>query len=41
MGFEPIGTTENPHKLGFICWIYDKTPELVEALNSIIGGNCP
>ena len=38
-GIEHISTTTNPHKPAFMCWIYEKTPELTEALNEIIGGN--
>ena len=37
-GFQPITTTQNPQKPHLMCWIYDKTPELVVALDEIIGG---
>lgn len=36
MGIEPIATTSNPQKPNFICWIYEKTPELMKALDQII-----
>lgn len=38
-GFQPITTTQNPQKPYLMCWIYDKTPELIKALDEIIGGN--
>jgi hypothetical protein len=37
-GFEPIGTTPNPQKPELMCWIFEKTPELIMALDEIIGG---
>lgn len=37
-GFEPIATTENPHKKNFICWIYERTPELITVLDELIKG---
>lgn len=36
-GIEPVATTENPKKSNFICWIYEKTPELDIALKEIMG----
>jgi hypothetical protein len=36
-GIVPVATTENPKKSNFICWIYDKTPELDVALKEIMG----
>lgn len=36
-GIVPVATTENPKKSNFICWIYDKTPELDIALKEIMG----
>ena len=34
----PVATTPNPWKPNFMCWIYEKTPELDEALTAILGG---
>ena len=28
-GIYPITTTANPRKPNFMCWIYEKTPELI------------
>lgn len=36
LGYYPIATSENPNKPGFICWIYQKTPEFLRDLDSII-----
>lgn len=36
-GIEPIATTQNPMKPNFMCWIYKKTPELIMALDEIMG----
>ena len=38
-GFDPIATSQNPQKPNFLCWIYERTPELDVALNELIGGN--
>ena len=35
-GFKPITTMENPYKPGLFCWVYEKTPEFVIALNDIL-----
>ena len=37
-GFAPIATTPNPKQPHLMCWIYEKTPELITALDEIIGG---
>ena len=37
IGIEPIATTNNPNKPNFLCWIYKKTPELIAALEEIMG----
>jgi hypothetical protein len=36
-GIYPITTTANPRKPNFMCWIYEKTPELVQALDELMG----
>ncbi len=35
-GIEPIATTSNPQKPNFMCWIYERTPGLLEALDDIM-----
>lgn len=35
-GIEPITTTQNPNKPNFLCWIYERTPELLDALDEIL-----
>ena len=36
LGFTPISTTSNPQKPNFMCQIYEKTPELMEALDQLL-----
>ena len=38
LNIEPIATMENPMKPGFLCWVYKKTPELIQALDGLMGG---
>ena len=35
-GIEPIATTNNPNKPNFLCWIYERTPEFVAALDAVM-----
>lgn len=37
-GFIPLTAMPNPNNLRLICWVYEKTDKLIEALNEIIGG---
>ena len=37
LGFNPIATTKNNN---LICWIFERTPQLMEALDKIINGAC-
>ena len=36
-GFEPIMESDNPYKPGLKCWMYAETPDLLAALDAIIG----
>ena len=40
LGFNPIATTPNPKNNNLICWIFERTPQLMEALDKIINGAC-
>lgn len=37
-GFIPLTAMPNPNNLRLICWVYEKTDQLIEALDEIIGG---
>lgn len=37
-GFVPLTAMPNPNNLRLICWVYEKTDQLIEALDEIIGG---
>ena len=36
LGYHPIATSENPNKPGFICWVFERTPEFLSDLNTIL-----
>ena len=36
LGIEPIMESVNPYKQHLKCWMYEETPELLEALNTIM-----
>ncbi len=36
LGFQPVSTMENPYKKGFLCWVFQKTPELEKALEAVM-----
>ena len=36
LGFQPVSTMENPYKKGFLCWVFEKTPEFEKALEVIL-----
>ena len=38
--FNPIATTPNRKNNNLICWIFERTPQLMEALDKIINGAC-
>lgn len=39
LGFKCRGVMPNPKYPWLNCWIYERTPELLGALDKIIGGN--
>ena len=38
LGFQPLSTMPNPNKPNLMCWVFDKTPEFVVALDKILEG---
>lgn len=38
MGFKSIAEMRNPQNQNFNCWVYEATPELLEAFDEILGG---
>ena len=38
LGFEPIATMPNPNNNNLMCWVFNKTPELLQSLDNIIKG---
>ena len=38
LGFEPIATMPNPNNNSLMCWVFNKTPELLQSLDNIIKG---
>lgn len=37
-GFQYITEMKNPHNQNFNCWVYEETPEFLEAFNALAGG---
>lgn len=38
LGFISIAEMRNPKNQHFNCWVYEATPELLEAFDKIVGG---
>jgi hypothetical protein len=38
MGFISVAEMRNPQNPNFNCWVYEATPELLEAFDKLVGG---
>ena len=36
MGFKYLTEMKNPHNMRFNCWVYEATPQLLEAFDNIL-----